>query len=203
MPAARIVEYLQESCDALQAAIEDAHFVDTVAAITDHVVNALTAGGKVLLAGNSGSAADAQHIAGEFLGRLYYDRAPIAAVALTPDSSVMTAIGNDYGYEQVFERQVLGLGRPGDILIAISTSGCSPNILRALDAARRIGVIAIGFTGRSGGEMLARSDLCLRVPSDSTPLIQQIHITAAHIICGEVEARLFPRASATDAFAAG
>ena len=199
---APILSYFQQSRDALQAAIDDSDFVETVAAITDCVTNAIAAGGKVLLAGNGGSAADAQHIAGELMCRLYYDRAPIAAVALTPDSSVMTAIGNDYGYEHVFERQVLGLGRPGDILIAISTSGRSPNILRAIDAARRIGVTTIGFTGRVGGEMPGRCDLCLRVPSDSTPLIQQIHITAAHIICGEVEARLYPRTTATAAVAA-
>src|SRR5258708_34986874 len=198
-----VIEYLQQSWAVLQAAIKDAHFVDTVAAITDSVTNALAAGGKVLLAGNGGSAADAQHVAGDFLCRLYYDRAPIAAAALTTDSSVMTAIGNDYGYEHVFERQVLGLGRPGDVLIAISTSGRSPNILRALDAARRIGVVAIGFTGRTGGEMPPRCDLCLRAPSDSTPLIQQIHITAGHIICGEAEARLFPRAGGADSLAAG
>jgi D-sedoheptulose 7-phosphate isomerase len=200
--AVPILTYFQQSRDALQAAIDDAHFIDTIAAITDRVTEALAAGGKILLAGNGGSAADAQHIAGEFLCRLYYDRAPIAALALTPDSSVMTSIGNDYGYEHVFERQVLGLGRPGDVLIAISTSGRSRNILRAIDAARRIGVGAIGFTGRSGGEMAPRCDLCLRVPSNSTPLIQQIHITAAHIICGEVEARLFPRSSSAAALAA-
>lgn len=190
---APILSYFQQSRDALQATIDDKGFLETLAAITDCITKALTAGGKVLLAGNGGSAADAQHIAGELMCRLYYDRAPIAAIALTPDSSVMTAIGNDYGYEHVFERQVLGLGRPGDVFVAISTSGRSPNILRAIDAARQIGVTTIGLTGRIGGEMPARCDLCLRVPSDSTPLVQQIHITAAHIICGEAEARLYPR----------
>ena len=129
-----------------------------------------------------------------FCPRLHYDRAPVGAVALTTDSSVMTAIANDYGYEQLFERQVLGIGRPGDVLIAISTSGRSPNILRALHAARESGLAAIGFTGSGGGDMPALCDLCLRAPSDSTPLIQQLHITAGHIVCGLVEARLFPRA---------
>src|SRR6516162_5396216 len=150
-------------------------------------------GAKLLLAGNGGSAGDVQHIAGEFLSRLNYDRAPAAALALTTDSSVLTAIGNDYGYDRVFERQILGLGCSGDVLIAISTSGRSPNILRAMDAARERGIFTVGFTGRSGGEMPSRCDLCLRAPSDSTPLIQQIHITAGHIICGLVEERLFPR----------
>ena len=147
----------------------------------------------MLLAGNGGSAADAQHIAGEFLSRLNYDRAPVAAIALTTDSSVLTAIGNDYGYERLFERQVLALGGRGDILIAISTSGQSPNIVRALEAARSIGLLTIGFTGRTGGKIMTLCDLCLKVPSEATPLIQQVHITAAHIICGLVEQRLFPR----------
>jgi D-sedoheptulose 7-phosphate isomerase len=191
--ARAIVDYLARSRDVVDAAIADPEFIATVAAIADRVTDALSAGHKLLLAGNGGSAADAQHLAGEFLSRLYYDRAPVAAVALTTDSSVMTAIGNDYGYEQLFERQVLGLGRPGDVLIAISTSGRSPNILRALLAARQSGLATIGFTGSSGGEMPALCDLCLRAPSDATPLIQQLHITAGHIVCGLVEARLFPR----------
>ncbi len=109
---------------------------------------------------------------------------------------VLTAIANDYGYERVFERQVLGLGRPGDVLIAISTSGRSPNILRAIAAARANGLVTIGFTGKTGGDMATQCDLCLRAPSGSTQLIQQIHITAGHIVCGLVEERLFPRAGA-------
>ena len=143
---------------------------------------------------NGGSAGDAQHLAGEFLSRLNYDRAPLAAVALTTDSSVLTAIGNDYGYERVFERQIMGLGRAGDVFVAISTSGRSPNIVCAIDAARRTGLTIVGFTGRTGGEMASGCDLCLHAPVDATPLIQQIHITAGHIACGLVEERLFPRA---------
>ena len=198
--AARVVvDYLVRSRDAVDAAIADPEFVAVITAIADRVTDALIAGHKLLLAGNGGSAADAQHLAGEFLSRFGYDRAPLAAVALTTDSSVMTAIGNDYGYERLFERQVLGLGRRGDVLIAISTSGRSPNILRALRAARESGVVAIGFTGRGGGDMPALCDLCLLAPSDSTPLIQQLHITAGHIICGLVEERLFPREAAPEA----
>lgn len=188
-----ITEYLAQSRDTVQAAIDDPSFATMIAAIVDRVAAALAAGHKLLLAGNGGSAGDAQHIAGEFLSRLNYDRAPAAAIALTTDSSVLTAIGNDYGYERVFERQVLGLGRPGDVLIAISTSGRSPNILRAIAAARESGLVTIGFTGKTGGDMASCCDLCLHVPSDSTPLIQQIHITAGHIVCGLVEERLFPR----------
>jgi D-sedoheptulose 7-phosphate isomerase len=190
---ATIIQYLVQSRDALQAAIDNPAFLTTAEAIVDRLAGALAAGRKILLAGNGGSAADAQHLAGEFLSRLNYDRAPAAAIALTADSSVLTAIGNDYGYERVFERQVLGLGVPGDVLIAISTSGRSPNILRAIEAARRQGLVVVGFTGRSGGEMAARCDLCLHAPADATPLIQQLHITAGHIVCGLVEERLFPR----------
>ena len=132
-------------------------------------------------------------VAGELVGRFNYDRAPAAAIALTTDTSALTAIANDYGYERVFERQVRALGHKGDVLIAISTSGRSPNILRAIAAAREIGMIAVGFTGKSGGEMAALCDLCLFAPCESTPLIQQIHMTAGHVIFGLVEERLFPR----------
>ena len=197
-----IIEYLERSRDVVEAAIGDQRLIETIAAVVDRVSAALGAGHKLLLAGNGGSAADAQHIAGEFLSRLNYDRAPAAAIALTTDSSVLTAIGNDYGYECVFERQVQGLGRPGDVLIAISTSGRSPNILKAIAAARAGGLCVIGFTGKTGGDMASHCDLCLCAPSDSTPLIQQLHITLGHIICGLVEERLFPRASTPQPLAA-
>jgi D-sedoheptulose 7-phosphate isomerase len=199
---APVMEYLARSRDAVQAAIDDPDFASTIAAIVDRVAVALGAGHKLLLAGNGGSAADAQHLAGELLSRLNYDRAPTAAIALTTDSSVLTAIGNDYGYERVFERQVRGLGQKGDVLLAISTSGRSPNILRAIAAARDLGLVTIGLTGRTGGEMAALCDLCLHAPSDSTPLVQQIHITAGHVICGLVEERLFPRAATSNPQAA-
>ena len=188
-----ILDYLVRSRDTLQAAIDDPAFVAVIRDIVEVTAIAIGDGRKLLLAGNGGSAADAQHLAGEMLSRLNYDRAPAAALALTTDTSVLTAIGNDYGYDRLFERQILGLGRPGDVFIAISTSGRSPNILRAIDAAREQRILTVGFTGRTGGEMPSRCDLCLRAPSDSTPLIQQIHITAGHIICGLVEERLFPR----------
>jgi len=188
-----ILDYLVRSRDTLQAAIDDPAFVAMIRDIVEVTAIVIGDGRKLLLAGNGGSAADAQHLAGEMLSRLNYDRAPAAALALTTDTSVLTAIGNDYGYDRLFERQILGLGRPGDVFIAISTSGRSPNILRAIDAAREQRILTVGFTGRTGGEMPSRCDLCLRAPSDSTPLIQQIHITAGHIICGLVEERLFSR----------
>jgi D-sedoheptulose 7-phosphate isomerase len=190
----RIVDYLVASRDTVEAAITDPAFLATTERIVDCLCTALSRGAKILLAGNGGSAGDAQHLAGELLCRLDHDRAPIAALALTTDSSVLTAIGNDYGYEYVFERQIRGLGRAGDVLVAISTSGRSPNILRGIDAARELGLKVVGFTGQTGGEMAARCDICLRAPADSTALIQQIHIMVGHAVCGAVEERLFPRA---------
>jgi D-sedoheptulose 7-phosphate isomerase len=188
-----VLDYLGRSRDVIQAAIDDPAFADTIRDIVEVTATALDKGHKLLLAGNGGSAGDAQHLAGEMLSRLYYDRAPVAAIALTTDTSVLTAIGNDYGYERLFERQILGLGCAGDVFVAISTSGRSANILRAIDAAKTKKIITVGLTGRTGGEMSSRCDICLHAPSDSTPLIQQIHITAGHIICGLVEERLFPR----------
>ncbi len=186
--------YLEHSRDAVQAAIDDPAFRAALGEIADVIVRSLTGGGKVLLAGNGGSAGDAQHIAGELVSRMNYDRAPLPAVALTTDTSVLTAIGNDYGYDQVFVRQILGLGRAGDVFVAISTSGRSPNILQAIAAAAERQLVVVGFTGRSGGMMAAKCDLGLRAPADLTPLIQQIHIIAGHIVCGLVEERLFPPA---------
>jgi D-sedoheptulose 7-phosphate isomerase len=188
-----ILDYLVRSRDTMQAAIDNPAFVAVIRDIVEVTANALGDGRKLLLAGNGGSAADAQHLAGEIVSRMNYDRAPAAALALSTDTSVLTAIGNDYGYDRLFERQILGLGCPGDVFIAISTSGRSPNILRAIDAAREKQIVTVGFTGSTGGEMASRCDLCLHAPSDLTPLIQQIHITAGHIICGLVEERLFPR----------
>ena len=180
-------QHLAASRDAFAKAAEDADFIASLGKIAAAMTAALKSGGKILLCGNGGSAADAQHIAGELLSRYEFDRAPLAAVALTTDTSVLTAIGNDYGYEQLFERQVQGLGRKGDVLLALSTSGRSPNILRALDAAKKNGLVTIGFTGAKGGDMAARCDFMLHAPSDKTPVIQQIHITAAHVICGLIE----------------
>jgi len=185
--------YLNASRDVIDQVMENEDFLASLEACVDTIAASLASGCKLLTCGNGGSAGDAQHIAGEFISRLNYDRPPTAALALTVDSSVLTAVGNDYGYERVFERQVLGLGRPGDVLLAISTSGRSPSILRAMEAAREKGMVVIAFTGRTGGSMAPLSDVMVHAPSDSTPLIQQVHITAAHIVCGLVEERLFPR----------
>jgi D-sedoheptulose 7-phosphate isomerase len=179
-------KHLTESRDALAAA-DSADFAATLIKIADALTAALKAGGKVMLCGNGGSAADAQHIAAELMGRYESEREPLAAVALTTDSSALTAISNDYGFEQVFARQVRGLGRKGDVLVGLSTSGKSPNVLAALDAAREMGIVAIGFTGRKGGDLTSCCDIVLNAPSDRTAVIQQIHMTAAHIVCGLVE----------------
>jgi len=187
-----ISEYLTCSAQCLTSAVADSEFIATAGKIVDAIYQALRSGNKVLLAGNGGSAGDAQHIAGEFLSRLYYDRSPLPAVALTTDSSILTAIANDYGYDQVFERQVLGLGHRGDVLIVLSTSGRSANILKAIKAGHDKGMTVVGFTGSAGRDMGAACDLCLFAPSTSTPIIQQIHMAAAHVICGLVEKRLFP-----------
>jgi D-sedoheptulose 7-phosphate isomerase len=187
-----IAEYLIYSAQCLTEAMADQEFIRTAGKIIDAVCEALRAGNKILLAGNGGSAGDAQHIAGEFLSRLYQERAPLPAIALTTDSSIVTAIANDFGYDYVFERQIAGLGNPGDVFIAISTSGRSVNILQGIKTACDKGLTVIGFTGQTGDAMAAVCDLCLIAPSTSTPIIQQIHITAAHIICALVEKRLFP-----------
>lgn len=186
-------EHLTASREAFAKAAEDAGFLASIETIADAMVGSLEQGGKILLCGNGGSAADAQHIAAELVGRYERERAALAAIALTTDSSALTAIGNDYGFERIFERQVLALGRKGDVLIGISTSGKSPNILTALDAAKQNGLLAIGFTGAKGGDMSSCCDHVLRAPSDRTAIIQQIHITAAHAICGLIERRLGKR----------
>lgn len=191
-----VKSYLAESVAALTAFQADTAYQQTMTEMAEAIVLALRAGKKLLIAGNGGSAGDAQHIAGEFISRLMYDRAPLAAIALTVDTSVITATGNDYGYEYIFERQILGLGQPGDVFLGISTSGKSPNVLRAFDAARERGLTSIGFCGADGGPMRERCSLLLQAPSGKTAVIQQIHIVAAHIVCALVEREMFPRNAA-------
>ena len=166
---------------------------DNIVGAVELCVESLRAGGKVMFAGNGGSAADAQHWAGELVSRFYYDRPGLAAIALTTDSSILTAIGNDYGYDYTFARQVEALGRTGDVLVAISTSGNSPNIIRAADAARARGVAVVGFTGEGGGKLAPLSDICFRVPSTETPRIQEGHEFIGHLLCALVEAEMHPR----------
>jgi len=187
-----VANYLAESVAALGAFAADAASQGVLTRMADSTVAAMRAGKKLLIAGNGGSAADAQHIAGEFISRLMFDHAPLPAIALTTDTSALTATANDYGYELVFERQVLGLGQPGDVFLGISTSGNSPNVLRALQAARGRGLSTLGFAGAGGGKMAGLCDLLLMAPSKWTPVIQQVHITAAHIYCALIERAMFP-----------
>lgn len=184
---AYVKDYVGRSLAAVQSMAGDAHFLATLTSVAAAIRRSIDSGGKLLLCGNGGSAADAQHLAAEFLSRFSSDRSPLPAIALTTDTSVLTAVGNDYGFDHVFERQVRGLGRTNDTLIAISTSGTSPNVLAALRAAKAIGITTVGFTGSRQSPMTALCDLCVASPSEETPIIQQIHIIAGHIICGLVE----------------
>jgi len=154
-------------------------------------IASLRSGGKLLFAGNGGSAADAQHMAGELVSRFAFDRPGLAAIALTTDTSIMTAVGNDYGYEHLFARQVQALGNAGDVFVAYSTSGKSPNIVRALEEARAQRLICIGFTGNRRGPMNTLCDHCLEVPSSDTPRIQEGHLLLGHLLCGIVEQAIF------------
>jgi D-sedoheptulose 7-phosphate isomerase len=185
-----IAGFFDRSLAALQAAAKDAALLRLVAEIAQAVEASMRGGGKLLIAGNGGSAADAQHLAGEFLARYLVDRRPLPALALTTDTSVLTAIGNDYGFEHVFERQVIGLGKPGDVFLAISTSGRSPNVLRALEAARDLGLVTIGFSGAAATPMRALCRHFLAVASTETAIVQQIHMVAGHAICALVERAL-------------
>jgi D-sedoheptulose 7-phosphate isomerase len=175
--------------------MQDAKLLATTKAIAAAIIGALLAGNKLLLIGNGGSAADAQHIAAEIVGRYKQDRRAYAAIALTTDTSALTAIGNDLGFEQVFARQVEGLGQRGDVLMALTTSGRSPNILAALRTARQRGLVTIGFTGAHGETLCEHCDHLFISPSDDTPVIQQIHLTAAHAICDAVEQEMMQRAT--------
>lgn len=171
------------------------NFFDTnaelVARAAESIISSVRAGGKVLTFGNGGSAADAQHIAAELVNRLNYDRPPIAAVALTTDTSILTSVGNDSSFDELFERQLRALGRGGDVALAISTSGNSPNVLRAVEAARELGVKTIALTGRDGGKLAKAVDVALIVNARSTQRIQEAHITIGHILCELVEDALY------------
>lgn len=186
-----IADYLDESLCALEALVQSASAQSTILTFADVITEALKSERKLLIAGNGGSAGDAQHIAGEFLSRLFFDRLPLPAIALTTDTSVLTAIGNDYGYEKVFERQILGLGQRGDVFLGISTSGKSSNVLNALSAARSKGLVTLGLTGASAGSMVPLCDHVFCAPSSKTSVIQQIHMVVAHMVCGLVEQRIF------------
>lgn len=185
-----IAGHFERSAAALERAARDPALLKAVSDIATATTSALRAGGKILVAGNGGSAADAQHIAAEIVGRYKKERPGWPAIALTTDTSALTAISNDYGFEQVFARQVQALGRGGDVFIGMTTSGTSPNILAALKTARAQGLVAIGFTGAKGTSLAAQCDHLLVAPTDETPVVQQIHLTAGHAICDAIEQAL-------------
>jgi D-sedoheptulose 7-phosphate isomerase len=175
----------------LTARMLDGDLTEQIAAAADAILEAYRAGGKAIFCGNGGSAADATHLAGEFLGRYLEERRSLPAVALADGISTVTAIGNDYGFDQVFARQLEGVGRRGDVLVALSTSGRSENVIAAVARAAELGVVTVGMTGSDGGPLAERCDLCLRVPSDETPRIQEAHMLIGHALCEFVERELF------------
>jgi D-sedoheptulose 7-phosphate isomerase len=186
-----IRDQLAEGMMVLDAVARDTALHETLAQAANTTASALKAGRKLMIAGNGGSAADAQHLAAEFVSRLVEDRPAMRAVALTTDSSALTAIGNDYGFERVFARQIEALGQAGDVFMGISTSGKSPNVLRALELCRATGIATIGLTGRMGGKMPPFCDYCLRIPSEVTMHIQEAHLALEHIFCMLVERAYF------------
>jgi len=169
---------------------------EAVVRAAELIISSVRAGGKVLTFGNGGSAADAQHIAAELVNRLNYERPPIAAIALTTDSSILTSVGNDSSFDELFERQLRALGRAGDVALAISTSGNSPNVLRAVDAAREVGIKTVALAGRDGGELANKVDVALVVNARSTQRIQETHITIGHVLCELVEDGLYKDSNA-------
>ena len=186
-----VIKLMKASIATKQELVHSSSFVSLVANVSEVLIKALRQGNKVLLFGNGGSAADAQHIAAEFVGRFAFDRAALPALALSVNTSCVTAIGNDYGFDRVFSRQIEAIARPGDVAIGITTSGNSPNVLNAMTAARKIRVHTVGLTGRNGGKLKECVDYCICVSSDETPRIQECHILVGHIISELVERELF------------
>lgn len=190
-----IKNYIQNSIDTKTKILNDEKFINTIQVIADVIVDAYSKGKKVLTAGNGGSAGDAQHIAGELVSRFFFDRPGLSAFALSTDTSILTAIGNDYGYELSFSRQIQANANKGDVFIGISTSGNSKNIIKAIEEAKKKGVITVGLVGERPCEMDKICDYILKVPSTSTPTIQESHIMIGHIICATVEEKIFKGAN--------
>jgi D-sedoheptulose 7-phosphate isomerase len=188
----RIQQLIQASIDVKAKALQDPQLIAAVGSVVQAIVAALREDKKILFCGNGGSAADAQHIAAELSGRFYHDRDPLFAEALHVNTSYLTAVANDYSYDQVYSRLVKAKGRPGDVLVGISTSGNSGNVVEALKMAKVQGMVTVSMTGSTGGKMKDLSDYLLNVPSTDTPRIQEVHILLGHIICELVENELFP-----------
>ncbi len=188
-----IKNYIEKSIETKRNILENENILSKIRDVSLVIVDSLKNGGKVLICGNGGSAADSQHIAAELVGRLSFDRPGLPAMALTVDSSILTAVGNDYGYEMVFSRQVQACAQKGDVLIGISSSGNSKNVVNAILEAKEKGVFTVGFTGEKDGLISANADITIKIPSSETPIIQESHIMAGHIICAMVEKMMFPQ----------
>lgn len=187
-----IATLLQDSINVKQQLLADGNTLTQIADVAQRCIDALRSGNKIIFAGNGGSASDAQHIAAELVGRFEKDRPGLPAMALTTNASQLTALSNDYGYDAVFSRQLQAMGKEGDVFFGLSTSGSSSNVLAAIEVAREQGLIVVGMTGESGGQMKSLCDVCLCVPSKNTARIQESHITIGHILCAEIEQVLFP-----------
>lgn len=196
MPLMSQVSFIQQriaaSIEVKTQVMSDLNLIGRIDAFAQLMTTVFQQKGKVLFCGNGGSAADAQHIAAELSGRFYKNRSPLYAEALHVNTSFLTAVANDYGYDEVYARMVEAAGRPGDMLVAISTSGNSPNIIKAVQTAKQCGMTVVGMTGASGGDMATLCDLLLNMPSIDTPRIQESHILVGHIVCELVELQLFP-----------
>ncbi len=186
-----IIKTFKESIRVKEAFVNEN--LSKLVSIVEAVTGALKGGNKVLIFGNGGSAADAQHIAAEFINRFVIERPPLPAIALTTDASVITSIGNDYDFSEIFSKQIRAIGQPGDIAWGISTSGNSANVLKGLEAAKKLGLVAIAFTGKDGGNIAKIADLSVNVSSSVTARIQEVHITAGHVICDLVDIKLFQK----------
>jgi D-sedoheptulose 7-phosphate isomerase len=182
---------IEASIAVKQSLLDRAEIVTAIAKVSEILIEALQQGNKLLLFGNGGSAADAQHIAAEFVGRFAFDRPPLPALALSVNTSAVTAIGNDYGFDLVFARQIEALGRPGDVAIGISTSGNSPNVLQGVMAAKKLGLHTVALTGVAGGQLKTAVDYCICAPSNETPRIQECHILIGHVVAQLVEQTIF------------
>ncbi|MFV0599571.1 MAG: SIS domain-containing protein [Bacteroidales bacterium] len=189
----RIKQVIEESVSLKTLLLKDEAFLKEIEKVKDVMVKALKDGKKILWCGNGGSAADSQHLAAEFSGRFYYDRPPLRSEALHVNTSYLTAVANDYSYDIIYSRMVKAMGDKGDVLVGISTSGNSKNIVLAFEQAKENGMISIGFTGNGGGKMKEKADYILDIPSKDTPRVQECHIMVGHILCELVEAEIFPR----------
>lgn len=188
-----ISQRLEESIAVKKLIVEDKTLLSQIKEVATLLIEIFKSEGSVYFCGNGGSAADAQHLSAELSGRFYYDRTPLSADALHCNTSFLTAVANDYSYDEIYARLITGIGRKGDALIGLSTSGNSKNIVRAFEQAKAMGIITIGLTGKDGGRMKQISDICLCIPSTDTPRIQESHITIGHIICEIIESTLFPK----------